>query len=212
MTFRIIIAAVFVGTLLACNSTKITYSWKGEVAGPKKNSKIIVVGLIKDSDFNLREKMENHLVGDLTERGYNAISSLKEYGSKTFQNMTEDEVMNKLTNKGVNAVFTIVLLSKEREQYYIRDGANYLQYSVNRGNFYSYYNIFNDRIFTPGYYATETKYFWESNFFDLQSKQLIYTAKSKSFNPASTELLAHEHGKLVIKNMEAKGVIEKLKL
>jgi hypothetical protein len=37
----------------------------------------MVVGALPERERNLPENMENHLVGDLQGRGYNAVSSLK---------------------------------------------------------------------------------------------------------------------------------------
>ncbi|HEY8894521.1 MAG TPA: hypothetical protein VIM79_06885, partial [Niastella sp.] len=58
-----------------------------------------------------------------------------------------------------------------------------------------------NRVYGPGYYVTNTKYFWESNLFDVASKELIYSVQTESFDPASSESLAHEYGKLIVKDM-----------
>ena len=83
-----------------------------------------------DNDRELRENMENHLVGDLTERGYNAISSLKEYGPKSFENMKEEEAIDALNTSGVDAVITIVLLDKNKEHFYIPGRVYFSPYFV----------------------------------------------------------------------------------
>jgi hypothetical protein len=57
------------------------------------------------------------------------------------------------------------------------------------------------RIYEPGYYSESTKYFWESNLYDLNTKQLIYSVQTESFDPASTQSLAHEYGKLIVNSM-----------
>jgi hypothetical protein len=64
-----------------------------------------------------------------------------------------------------------------------------------------------ERIYSEGYYATDTKYFWESNFYDLGSNQLMYSAQSQSFDPASTETLGHEYGQMIVKNMVQKNIL-----
>ena len=63
----------------------------------------MVVSVIAGSDWSIRDKMEAHLVGDLTDRGYVAVSAIKEYGPKYFENMKEAEVLDKLSNSGVDA-------------------------------------------------------------------------------------------------------------
>ena len=57
-----------------------------------------------------------------------------------------------------------------------------------------------DRFYEPGHYQADTKYFRESNFYDLGTKQLLYSVQTQSFDP-STQSLAHEYGKLIVNNM-----------
>lgn len=101
---------------------------------------------MQDNDRNLREKMETHHTGDLSERGYMAISSLKEYGPKSFENMKEEEVLNKLKNSGVDAVITVVLRDRQKERYYVSGRINYWPYAPYHHRFYGYYNTMYNRI------------------------------------------------------------------
>ncbi|MBK5272982.1 MAG: hypothetical protein JJE22_18430, partial [Bacteroidia bacterium] len=87
MKLKYISGLLLVAILLSCSSSQITSSWKASSATPKKFNKVLVVGLIGENDKSLREKMEQHLVGDLLEAGYDAVSSFKEYGPKAFENM-----------------------------------------------------------------------------------------------------------------------------
>jgi hypothetical protein len=121
--------------------------------------------------------------------------------------MTEKEALNKLTNSGIDAVLTVVLLDKTRERYYVPAQINYSPYVIYRNRFWGYYTTMHDRIYTPGYYTVETKYFWESNFYDMEGKQLLYSVQTRSFDPSSTEILAHEYGQLIVSNMMKNKVL-----
>jgi hypothetical protein len=81
--------------IAACATSKITSSWKAENTRPQKYNKIMVLGLIREADRTLQENMENHLVGDLQQLGYTAVSSLKEYGPKAFDKMDEEAALAK---------------------------------------------------------------------------------------------------------------------
>ena len=74
------IAVILIAILMSCTTTKITSTWKANNVVPKHYNKILVLGLIRDADRSLQEKMETHLVNDLKDMGYNAVSSLSEYG------------------------------------------------------------------------------------------------------------------------------------
>ena len=191
----------------ACSTSRITHSWKAENVSGKKFNKIMVVALIKDNDVAMREKMENHLVGDLAERGFIAVSSLREYGPKSFEAMKEDEVLNKLQNSGVDAVLTIVLLDKQRERYYVPGRIYYSPYIIYHRRFWGYYSTMYDRIYSPGYYQVNTNYFWESNLYELSTKELLYSVQTESFDPESASSLGHEYGKLILKDLFEKNVL-----
>jgi len=190
-------------TLIAggCSSVRITHSWESSMARQKEYTKIIVVALLKDSDHNLRERMEDHLVGDLTDLGYSAVSSLKAFGPKSFEGMKEDDAIAKLQGSGADAVISIVLLDKEKERKYIPASVVRSPYNIYHRRFWGYYSTMSNRIIEPGYYTEQTNYFWESNFFDLGTKELQYSVQTKSFNPRSAESLSHQYGQLIIKDM-----------
>ncbi|OQP63757.1 hypothetical protein A3860_22720 [Niastella vici] len=202
-----VIGLIFLG---ACSSSRVTHSWKSEF--PAKNYNKILVIALSGTDMFTRQKMEDHLVGDLSNQGYNATSSLKEFGAKAFRQMNEEAVLDKLQNSGFDAVITIVLLDKEKERYYVPGRMNYSPYAFYYHRFWGYYTTIYDRVYTPGYYITNTKYFWESNLFDVSSKELIYSVQTESFDPASSEMLAHEYGKLIVKDMVKNQVLSKKEL
>jgi len=193
--------------LFSCSSSRITSTWKAENIQPKKYNKILVLGLVREADRSVREKMEQHLLGDLRERGYNTICACEEFGPKAFENMSEKEALSKLTGSGIDAVLTIVLLDKSKERYYVPGRVTYSPYVIYRDRFWRYYTTMHERIYTPGYYEVQTKYFWESNFYDMDNKQLLYSVQTQSFDPASTESLAHEYGKLIVADIVKSNVL-----
>ncbi len=200
----ILLASLFV---TACSTTKITSSWKAANLQPKKYNKILVLGLIKDSDRSLQEKMEAHLVDDLKSKGYNAVSSLQEFGPKAFSNATEAEAIARLKQSNIDAVVTIVLLDKQKERNYVPGRMYYSPYVMYYNRFWPYYGTLNYRIYEPGYYVTDTKYFWESNVYDVSTQSLLYSVQTKSFEPANSESLGHTYGKLIIKAITDNAVL-----
>lgn len=199
-------ALAFIG----CYSTNITSTWKAENAGTGNYKKILVLGIVQETDRNLREKMETHLVGDLQALGYQATSAYVRYGPKAFQNLSEEEALKKLQNEGVDAVLTVVLLDKERERRYVPGQIVYSPYFVYQGRLWGYYHTIYRRIDMAGYYQVSTNYFWESNLYELSTQKLVYSAQTKSFEPSSAEALAHEYGQLIVSNMVQNGVLARL--
>lgn len=208
---KLIMITLFLVFLGACSSSKILNSWKSDAVTPGRYKKIMVVGLNGEDNTAMRAKMEQHLVGDLKDLGYHAVSSLQEYGPKAFAKKEEEAVVNELRTSGVDAVITIVLLDKEKERYYVPGELNFSPYFIYQRSFWGYYRTMYGRIYSPGYYTTTTRYFWESNLFDLTNtnKEWLYSVQTESFDPASIESLAHEYGKLIIKDIVKKQVLFK---
>lgn len=201
-------AVLFAFLLLGCGpSSYITSSWKAEDVQPRKFKKIIVLGLVREKDRSLREKMEQHLVEDLKSAGYDAVCSCNEYNPKAFENLTEEQSLTKLKNSGVDAVLTIVLLDKTQERYYVPGHVRYTPYYIYYNRFWGYSRTIYGRIYTEGYYTEDTKYFWETNFYDLEKNELLYSAQSQSFDPVSSETMGHEYGKLIATDLINKKVL-----
>ena len=167
-----------------------------------------MLGLTRESDRSIQENMENHLVGDLKEFGYNAVSSLQEYGPKVFDKMEEEAAIEKLKDSGVDAVITIVLLDKKKERRYVPGTLYYSPYGYYYNRFWGYRVVLSRRIYETGYYVTDTKYFWESNLYDMKTQKLIYSVQTRSFEPASLENMAHDYGTLIVKNMVREKVLQ----
>ena len=159
----------------------------------------------------MQEKMENHFVGDLQGLGYRAVSSLKEYGPKTFDKMDEKEALDQLKNSGLDAVITIVLLQKKKEVKYVPPKTYYSPNGYPNSDFWGYSSTVYRQIYQSGYYATDTKYFWESNFYDMNTRKLLYSVQTQSFDPANSETMANEYGKLIVKDMVRQNVLNQQK-
>lgn len=206
------ILAVAILSIWSCNSSKITHSWTAENASPRKYNKILVVGIHNELEIKILEQMEIHMTGDLHYLGYTASSALKEFGPLAFRKMDEEQAVTSLANSGYDAVITIVLLDKTQERTYSHPHPYNPSLLIYRDRFWTYYNYSFDRIFEPGYYTTSTSYYWESNLYDLSSKKLIYSVQTKTFDPASSELLGHEYGRLIVKDMVRKNILMKPEL
>jgi hypothetical protein len=202
-------AVLLLLVLFSCTSSKITNSWKSSSIPYKKYNKILVIGINGGKDIGSKEKMETEFVSDLKNLGYNAISSVQEYGPKTFQNIDEDAVINKFQGTGFDAVITIVMLSKEKERYYVPAQVYFSPYAMYHRHFWGYYNTMYARIYTPGYYVIDKRYFWESNLYDLTTKELVYSVQTESYNPSSSASLAHEYGELIVNDMIKNNVLKK---
>lgn len=203
--------SIFLALLLIAGcgpTTHIISTWKAPEATVKKYNKVMVLGIVREADRTLKERMESHLMGDLKALGYNAYSAFQEYGPKAFDGMSEEQANKKLAADGIDAVITVVLLDKEKERYYVPARVMYTPYITYHNHLWGYYRSIYTRIDSPGYYEVSTKYFWESNLYDLTTYKLVYSVQTQSFESSSTDALAHEYGQKIIKNMVASNVLQ----
>lgn len=202
-----IITLIFITAFLfSCSSTKITSSWKAENYVTKQYRNIMVWAILPETDSSLRSQIETHLVTDLMSKGYRAFSSLQVYRAKAYKKFSNEEIVNEFKSTGVDALITLVLLNKEKEEKYYPGG--YFNQPVNSyGNLNKYYSNVFERVLTPGYYVTATNYYWQSSLFETNTNKLVYSAQTVSFDPHTTNLLAHENGSLIIKDMIRKKII-----
>ncbi len=189
-----------------CTTSVITHAWKADNPPQKKFENLLVI-CIGNNNVSLEESMEAHLADDLRIHQINASSAHEVLGPKLFTNLNEKEVLEKIEKSGYDAVLTIVLLDKEKEKYYVPGKVRYSPYIVYHRRFWGYYSTIYERIYEPGYYAEKTNYFWESNLYDMRTKQLIYSVQTKSFDPLSPASVSHEYGKLICQNMIDQHVI-----
>ena len=193
--------------LFSCQTSKITATWTDKNVSPKKYIKILVIGVLKDDDRELLSKMENHLAGDLNDLGYSAFAASDVFPLGTFVKGDTAKAIEALNSKGFDAVLTVVLLNKEKEKHYVPGRVMYTPYAPYHDRLDLYYYTMYDRIQTEGYYETATKIFWESNFYDRESRKMIYSSQTESFDLGSKESLAHYYGVLLANNLVSSKVL-----
>jgi hypothetical protein len=208
-------SCIFLFALLAgCSSTYVTSSWKSQDATAKirEYNKILVMGILSDTNRDLRQNMEKDLVQDLRSRGINAESAFEVYGPARFKRMNEQQVNDQIRKKGYDGVITIAMLNKDKEKYYVPGSVYYTPWAYNYGYFWSYYSDMYDRVYEAGYYETGTDYLWESNLYDLNNGRIIYSVQSKSFDPENAQSLGRDYGKKIMADLVKNGLLEKQKV
>ena len=187
--------------LAACQPSRITQTCTAPDHQPVKYKKILVLGVLTPAENELQVKIENHMAVDLYNLGYNAVAANQVFPPGTFVKGDTARAKAAIADKGFDAVMTIVLLDKKKEQVYVPGRVTDHNYYLRYGRFDRYLTEVSERIFTPGYFTEETKYFWENNFYDIAAKKMIYSARSRSFDTNSRSTLAHTYGQLLTENL-----------
>jgi hypothetical protein len=145
----LITALAFIGIIAAgCSTSFITSSWKSDSIPTPSYKKILVLGLIGDPDRAVREKMEEHIAGDLRDLGYSATCACQEYEPKAFAGMSEKQAVEKIINDGYDAVVTVVLLNKTKERVYDPGRIEPGSQAGQQQRFWQYYSSTYDRVYS----------------------------------------------------------------
>jgi hypothetical protein len=203
-----VIAFICLLGCISCSTSRITSSWTKPDVSTNNIHKILVLALTGSNDNTLRAAMEQNTVDELRGLGYDAVSAYTVYGPDKFDTKDEQAAIDRFRQSNVDAILTVVLLDKNKERYYVPGRVEYSPYAVYHNRFWGYYTTLYDRVYTPGYYTTNTRFFWESNLYNMDNRDLLYSVQTESFDPASASSLGKDYGKLIVRDMVKSGVLK----
>jgi len=200
------IALILGGALYisSCANTKISQSWV-EPNHKKAYNDILVIG-IAESEQN-RRAYESYFVEELQAMGVEGEASYKLIkGSK----IDREVVTRAIKGLEIDAVIVTHLVGVDEETIY-RPSMDYMpMYGGGYyGGLYSYYPHVNTYVQRPGYYTTHETYTLETNLYDVESEELIWSARSRTFAPESVDEVITDLTKLLIKDLSEKNLIKK---
>ncbi len=210
---KTIIAFLIITTcLFACaSSTSITGSWKSPAAGEQSITSVLITAMTART--NARQKVEDDIATSLQENGIKAIRSI-DVMPPSFTDGKEpdrEEIMNKINDTDADAILTVALIDQETETRYVPGTYGYEP--VPRfwyyGRFWGYYNNWYPTLYSPGYYEEDKIYFIETNLYDADTEELLWSAQSETMNPRDLPTFAEEFADVVVKRMISDGALGK---
>lgn len=201
-------AAVLCATavfLASCANTKISQSWV-EPDNKRSYDDFLVIG-IGESEQN-RRAYESHFVESIREAGAEAEASYKLI--KSNEKIERDTILKAIDGMEINGVIITHMVAVDEETIY-RPSMDYMpMYGGGYyGGMYSYYPHVNSYVSRPGYYTTHETYTLETNLYDVESEELVWSARSRTFSPESVQEVIVDLTKLLIKDLDEKNLIKK---
>lgn len=194
---------LLLGTLTACNSTKIISSWRD----PDKHlhagewKKVLVVALLRNETN--RRKAEDEMVTYLPGKGITSYSYLDE----TIDPKDEQSLRSKIKKDGFDAAITMRLIDVDKEKIYT-PGEHYM-YPVYYGNFSQYYYRSWTYYSTPGYYTVTKKFVIEVLIYSIADDKIIWSGITETYDPDGVKKLTDDIACTIRKKMQQEGFIEK---
>lgn len=195
--------------LASCSGTKVTSSWKDPEVKLDQHQKIMVMALVNDKQDALRKNIEAEMVAQLKHRGYDAVPAFATYRQQELKGLNEQKALNKIRRHNIDQVLTIVMKDKSKEKSFVPNNGFYGGYPMYYGRFWPYYGMMYDRIYRPGYYTTNTRYFLEGNLYSMKDNKLLYSVQTETFDPSSAARMAVVYSQQVVKDMTRQQLITK---
>ncbi len=191
-------------------STSITGAWKSPAVGEEKITSVLVTALT--SRTAARQQVENDLATALQGNGLKAIRSI-DVMPPSFTDGGEPEreaLMDHINETDADAILTVALIDEETESRYVP--GNYGYEPIPRfgyyGSFWGYYTRWYPTLYSPGYYEEDKVYFIETNLYDADSEELLWSAQSETVNPRDLINFSEDFAELVVNRMIKDGAIE----
>lgn len=202
---KVVLLFGFVLLMVSCANTKISQSWV-EPDNKKTYKDLLIIG-IAESEQN-RRAYESYFSDDLRAMGIEAESSYKLI--KSNQKIDRDTVSKAIAGLNIDGVIVTHLLAVDEETIY-RPSMDYMPMygGGHYGGLYSYYPHVNTYVTRPGYYTTHETYTIETNLYDVETEELVWSARTRTFSPESVDEVITDLTKLLIKDMSDKNLIKK---
>ncbi len=198
-------------TIASCGtSTRITGSWKKPQANTAFKS-VFVSALT--TNVPAKSAIENGLQNMLEPRlkVYKSMDAFPpDFESTNTKN--PKAMLDKIrTTTNADVIMTVALVNKETEERYVPGTMAYdplLRFGY-YGRYSLYWGYRAPLYYDPGYYVTDKIYYLETNLYDAKTEDLIWSAQSATYNPASINSFLRGYLKSIEKKMKDDGVLSK---
>ncbi len=195
----IILSSTF---FISCGGgTKVLGTWKNDKVAINKIDKILVIGIAKDPW--VRKMFESELKEEFADYGVEAVSSLEIVSPDEKITKENFEIYFGKENFDAALVTHVVAENIERTRVY-----NYTP-SYGYSGFYGYYGSVYTYAYTPspGYIVEQKNVNLETNVFEINSKELAWSAISETFDAKRASDIIDPVVQIIVEEMQSDGLI-----
>jgi len=191
--------------MTSCSTKDIVRDWSSNKDYDRNFDKVLIMGLI--NQISLRYDVEYEIVDAAHKFGLRPTSSMAllppELG-KPFDDI--ENVRERLQERGFDAILTVAIIDVTAERY-IGPKRKYVPL-VYYNRFGNYYYRTHAVVYKNGYFKLESRYFLETNLYELKAGTLVWSGRSTLFDPHDVERFVRRYAKKLFKELKKKGVID----
>ena len=117
--------------------------------------------------------------------------------------VTEEKMISAVKSNNIDAVLVISLLGTKKEETPV-PATTYTTAPMHpyyHAPYYGYYSMAHRTVHTPEHTVTHEKFYLESNFFSVKSKELVWTAQSETVDPENISDFAVQYSETIVGEM-----------
>jgi hypothetical protein len=193
-------------------TTEVTASWRDIdlQAGPYNS--IFLAALVED--LSLRQSMEQEFARRLGDRNVTTATSAETF-RPTFYDEGQpdrDQLVQMIQETEKESILTITLIDEEQEERFVPGGAMGPRFHPRGhfgyyGTFPGYFDHWYGTAWNTGYYTTDRRYIIETNLYDAETLELVWSAQSETLNPGSEADFAREYVDALKAELREEGLI-----
>ncbi len=187
-----------------CVPEGLTRTWSTTQEYDREFKNIMVMGLV--NNVNLRNDVENVVVNAARKTGMKSSNGMAMFPpelGKPFEDV--ERAKARMRERGFDGVLTVAIIDIKAERY-IPPSQEYepLMYYNRFGNYF--FRTY-DLVYKPGYFAEYSKFFIETNFYELKGGQLVWSGRSRVFEPGELNSFLSIYARGLFKELKLEGII-----
>lgn len=189
-------------------SQQVINSWVNPDIKPKdRYESIFIIAFAQDAAT--KTAVENELAKVIESRGRKAVKSSSVLSPSFLADTTNtrEEITQKIRETGCDAAFTVMLYDVKTEESYQPGTAYYPVEHTFYDSYRRYAVYYYGYVEEPGYTITDQTFYFETNFYDMASGELVTSIQSDAFNPSDIPSLMKRYSKLMISQLKKEGII-----
>lgn len=211
INLSVVISGLFLFTLVnSCSSpTAIISSWEKD--NLQKDYDNVMVAALTTTETS-KVTLENELVESLEDNeNVDAHKSMEALPPDIVESDNQKaKIFENLQSSGVDGILTVSVIDKDTEARYVPGTTVYNPINAYGyyGTFWDYYDYWYPQFSAPGYYTLDKVYYLESNLYDAETEELVWSAQSQTYNPIDLESFADNYSDEIVDELDDQDIIE----
>lgn len=192
--------------LNGCASTDHVRDWSSSDAYKQNFEKILIMGLV--NNVSLRNDIEHKMVDAAHKKGLKATNSMSMFPPELGKPFDDTErIKVRLQERGFDAILTVAIIDIKAKRY-VGPEKRYVPL-VYYNRFTNYYYRTEALVYKPGYVSLQTRYFLETNLYEVKAGKLVWSGRSFAFDTEDLERTVSKYAKKLYKELLTAGIFDR---